>query len=77
MKLLPLLVLGIASAAAAAAIEEEESTQRDKRVFSLFSIVQFPNSACTSTSSTYSNGWGGVPRTLNQCISLNSNRFLK
>ena len=23
---------------------------------SLFSIVQFPNSACTSTSSTYSNG---------------------
>jgi len=26
------------------------------KVFSLFSIVQFPNSACTSTSSTYSNG---------------------
>ena len=29
---------------------------RSGRVFSLFSIVQFPNSACTSTSSTYSNG---------------------
>ena len=29
---------------------------RSPKVFSLFSIVQFPNSACTSTSSTYSNG---------------------
>ena len=29
---------------------------RNPKVFSLFSIVQFPNSACTSTSSTYSNG---------------------
>jgi len=29
---------------------------RSGKVFSLFSIVQFPNSACTSTSSTYSNG---------------------
>jgi len=29
---------------------------RAGKVFSLFSIVQFPNSACTSSSSTYSNG---------------------
>ena len=49
MKILALLVLGIISAAAAAAIEEEESTQRDKRVFSLFSIVQFPNEECATT----------------------------
>ena len=32
------------------------SPQRDSKAFSLFSIVQFPNKACTSTSSTYSNG---------------------
>merc|ERR1719427_1938646 len=32
------------------------TTSRQEKVFSLFSIVQFPNSACTSTSSTYSNG---------------------
>merc|ERR1719228_143054 len=32
------------------------STQRKERVFSLFSIVQFPNEACASTSGTYSNG---------------------
>merc|ERR1719273_2433268 len=29
---------------------------RGGKVFSLFSIVQFPNEACTSTSGTYSNG---------------------
>jgi len=29
---------------------------RQEKVFSLFSIVQFPNEACTSTSGTYSNG---------------------
>merc|ERR1712128_230108 len=29
---------------------------RNGKVFSLFSIVQFPNEACTSTSGTYSNG---------------------
>ena len=27
------------------------------RVFSLFSIVQFPNEACDTTSNVYSNGW--------------------
>merc|ERR1719244_2063693 len=32
------------------------TTSRQEKVFSLFSIVQFPNSACTSSSSTYSNG---------------------
>ena len=32
------------------------NSSRSPKVFSLFSIVQFPNSACTSTSSTYSNG---------------------
>merc|ERR1719430_2068387 len=32
------------------------STQRKERVFSLFSIVQFPNEACASTSGTCSNG---------------------
>merc|ERR1712123_153977 len=30
--------------------------ERKGRVFSLFSIVQFPNTACRSTSGTYSNG---------------------
>merc|ERR1719495_2878854 len=29
---------------------------RKERVFSLFSVVQFPNDACASTSGTYSNG---------------------
>jgi len=32
------------------------SSNRTGRVFSLFSIVQFPNAACSSTSGTYSNG---------------------
>lgn len=31
-------------------------TARGERIFSLFSIVQFPNAACSSTSGTYSNG---------------------
>lgn len=31
-------------------------SNRTKRVFSLFSIVQFPNLACSSTSGTYTNG---------------------
>merc|ERR1719348_2591046 len=30
--------------------------KREGKVFSLFSIVQFPNEGCTSTSSTYNNG---------------------
>eukprot|EP00090_Calanus_glacialis_P002293 TRINITY_DN1170_c0_g1_i1.p1 TRINITY_DN1170_c0_g1~~TRINITY_DN1170_c0_g1_i1.p1 ORF type:complete len:249 (-),score=15.37 TRINITY_DN1170_c0_g1_i1:666-1370(-) len=35
---------------------ELEETKREGRIFSLFSIVQFPNAACSSTSGTYSNG---------------------
>merc|ERR1719244_1204236 len=36
----------------------KNSTQKERqeKVFSLFSIVQFPNAACSSTSGTYSNG---------------------
>ena len=64
MKLLALLVLGIASAAAAAAIEEEESAGRDKRVFSLFSIVQFPNEECVTTDI---NVKAGVCTTSSEC----------
>ena len=64
MKILALLVLGIISAAAAAAIEEEESTQRDKRVFSLFSIVQFPNEECATTDI---NVKAGVCTTSSEC----------
>jgi len=37
-------------------IKSFTNPSRSPKVFSLFSIVQFPNSACTSTSSTYSNG---------------------
>jgi len=33
-----------------------KSSDRKGRIFSLFSIVQFPNKACSSTSGTYSNG---------------------
>jgi len=36
--------------------EPYNKANRTKRVFSLFSIVQFPNLACSSTSGTYSNG---------------------
>merc|ERR1712013_70565 len=39
---------------------------RGGKVFSLFSIVQFPNEACTSTSGTYSNG---TCFTANECSS--------
>jgi len=35
---------------------QDKALNRTGRVFSLFSIVQFPNSACSSTSSSYSNG---------------------
>merc|ERR1719342_428370 len=39
---------------------------RKERVFSLFSVVQFPNDACASTSGTYSNG---TCFTANECSS--------
>jgi len=42
------------------------STERKGRIFSLFSIVQFPNAACSSTSGTYSNG---TCFTSNECSS--------
>jgi len=48
-KIWPLLLLVIH-------IEVEASENRTKRIFSLFSIVQFPNLACSSTSGTYGNG---------------------
>ena len=35
-----------------------EEPARQERTFSLFSIVQFPNQACSSTSGTYGNGSG-------------------
>jgi len=35
---------------------EDKKGERGGKVFSLFSIVQFPNEGCTSTSSTYNNG---------------------
>jgi len=35
---------------------QETTNNRTKRIFSLFSIVQFPNLACSSTSGTYGNG---------------------
>merc|ERR1711874_932375 len=37
-------------------LHNTSSPSRAPKVFSLFSIVQFPNTASTSTSSTYSNG---------------------
>jgi len=40
----------------ASATHKNKTDQRSGRVFSLFSIVQFPNEACTSTSGTYTNG---------------------
>jgi len=36
--------------------EAKNTTTRGGRVFSLFSIVQFPNGVCSATSGTYSNG---------------------
>merc|ERR1711892_790839 len=35
---------------------KNNTSARGERMFSLFSIVQFPNEACSSTSGTYSNG---------------------
>jgi len=37
-------------------VQSENRANRTKRIFSLFSIVQFPNKACSSTSATYGNG---------------------
>jgi len=49
------LLLSFLSCLAMAANNRTMAT-REGKVFSLFSIVQFPNGACTSTSGTYSNG---------------------
>merc|ERR1719419_880154 len=38
------------------AINNSTKEIRKGKVFSLFSVVQFPNDACASTSGTYSNG---------------------
>jgi len=35
---------------------EQNKTERNGKVFSLFSVVQFPNQVCSTTSGTYSNG---------------------
>merc|ERR1719348_2531883 len=53
-----LLMCGMKALSYSKAMEEEgEMTgARGGKVFSLFSIVQFPNEGCTSTSSTYDNG---------------------
>jgi len=45
---------------------KNNTSARGERMFSLFSIVQFPNEACSSTSGTYSNG---TCFTANECSS--------
>jgi len=46
--------------------EATTNKSRGEKVFSLFSIIQFPNQACTSTSEIYSNG---TCYTSNECSS--------
>merc|ERR1712045_43730 len=36
--------------------EKNQTEQRSGKLFSLFSVVQFPNNVCSTTSGTYSNG---------------------
>jgi len=52
MKLAFLLMLYMASSK----LNLNTTNHKEGRIFSLFSIVQFPNSACVSTSGTYRNG---------------------
>jgi len=52
MKLFYFLMLCMASSK----LNLNTTNNKEGRVFSLFSIVQFPNEACTSTSGTYGNG---------------------
>jgi len=54
--LLLLLISTMGATLVMAAMNRTSSMDRNGRVFSLFSIVQFPNTACRSTSGTYSNG---------------------
>merc|ERR1719201_135843 len=37
-------------------IAKNQTEQRNGKVYSLFSVVQFPNQVCSTTSGTYSNG---------------------
>jgi len=55
--LLPVLIIFLCLCnVCSSSATNKTTTTRQEKVFSLFSIVQFPNSACTSSSSTYSNG---------------------
>jgi len=54
--LLLLLISTMGATLVMAAMNRTSSMDRNGRVFSLFSIVQFPNAGCRSTSGTYANG---------------------
>merc|ERR1712168_351547 len=56
LKLVTLLLVSKAITSSKMKLNSTTANQREGKVFSLFSIVQFPNAACTSTSGTYSNG---------------------
>merc|ERR1712050_156662 len=56
LKFVPLMLLCIAVAGSKLQKNSTKLPQRQGKVFSLFSIVQFPNEACSSTSGTYKNG---------------------
>merc|ERR1719228_1262575 len=49
-------ILTLLSMAIAWSKNSTKIKQKEGKVFSLFSIVQFPNDACSSTSGTYKNG---------------------
>jgi len=50
------LIKALSATLIMATMNKSTLEERKGRVFSLFSIVQFPNDACRSTSGTYSNG---------------------
>jgi len=50
------LIMALSATLIMATMNKSTLEERKGRVFSLFSIVQFPNDACRSTSGTYSNG---------------------
>jgi len=56
LKLLSIMLFSMAIASTNMEKNSTNTKERQGKVFSLFSIVQFPNEACASTSGTYKNG---------------------
>jgi len=54
--LLKAIILLAATVASVSAVSNATTSKRNGKVFSLFSIVQFPNDVCTTTSSTFTKG---------------------